>query len=463
MDAAASSPATRLNGWKEIAGYFGRAVRTVQRWERELGLPVHRLATGKGETVFALVAELDQWMADNERTACAGLDSEPVPPEEAASAPAPVSAERAPAAVRRPRRGAWWAVAGGLLLVVIAGVILAWAAGVGSGDRRIPSAYRRAGRVLTVLDQSGEVMWHRTMPFELYESHYATDPRMRVPVIFQDLDGDGRTEVLFKAIAAEAADSRLLVFEETGTLRFAWGYSGTKRFGDDAFPAPWTIGDAFVRTPAGRAPETWVVVFDVPWFPSALVRLDARGRMTGEFWNPGQITTVAAATVDGREVLLAGGAHNESKCGFLAVVDPEVSSTAPAERAYYTCRDCPSARPLRYLLFPRTAISRELDAQAFAREIRQDSSGRLFVVVEHLGFPAPGEVEILGAPVFYTLDQQLRPVAAEVSGDYPRTSRKLEVMGLLPRPFDQAEHERELWPVREWNGSAFVALPVPPK
>ena len=33
-----------LNSWKEIASYLGRSVRTVQRWEREFGLPVHRPA-----------------------------------------------------------------------------------------------------------------------------------------------------------------------------------------------------------------------------------------------------------------------------------------------------------------------------------------------------------------------------------------------------------------------------------
>ena len=43
----------RLNGWKEIAGFLGKGVRTVQRWERELGLPVHRLGREGGEIVFA--------------------------------------------------------------------------------------------------------------------------------------------------------------------------------------------------------------------------------------------------------------------------------------------------------------------------------------------------------------------------------------------------------------------------
>ena len=29
-----------LNGWKEIANHLGKAVRTAQRWEQDLDLPV---------------------------------------------------------------------------------------------------------------------------------------------------------------------------------------------------------------------------------------------------------------------------------------------------------------------------------------------------------------------------------------------------------------------------------------
>ena|SRR5215831_2413812 len=49
-----------LNGWKEIANCLGRGVRTVQRYERELGLPVHRPAI---HSVIARKAELDDWVA----------------------------------------------------------------------------------------------------------------------------------------------------------------------------------------------------------------------------------------------------------------------------------------------------------------------------------------------------------------------------------------------------------------
>jgi len=51
-----------LNSWKEIASYLGRGVRTVQRWERELNLPVRRPRAKERSAVLALKSELDQWL-----------------------------------------------------------------------------------------------------------------------------------------------------------------------------------------------------------------------------------------------------------------------------------------------------------------------------------------------------------------------------------------------------------------
>ena len=61
--AAVSSAAPgEFGSWKEIAGYFGRDVRTVQRWERTDGLPVRRLKHAKRGSVFAYKEELDRWV-----------------------------------------------------------------------------------------------------------------------------------------------------------------------------------------------------------------------------------------------------------------------------------------------------------------------------------------------------------------------------------------------------------------
>jgi hypothetical protein len=51
----------RLDSWKEIAAYLGRGIRTVQRWERDEGLPVHRLAHAERGSVFADPTELTEW------------------------------------------------------------------------------------------------------------------------------------------------------------------------------------------------------------------------------------------------------------------------------------------------------------------------------------------------------------------------------------------------------------------
>src|ERR1043165_6676804 len=76
-------PDERLNSWKEIATYLGRGVRTVQRWEREEGLPVHRLIHEKRGNVYARREELAAWWESRRRTLAAeppdALDSETQP------------------------------------------------------------------------------------------------------------------------------------------------------------------------------------------------------------------------------------------------------------------------------------------------------------------------------------------------------------------------------------------------
>jgi hypothetical protein len=52
-----------LSGWKQIADYLGMGVRTVQRYEREQGLPIHRTAGKSVGAVISTKAELDGWVA----------------------------------------------------------------------------------------------------------------------------------------------------------------------------------------------------------------------------------------------------------------------------------------------------------------------------------------------------------------------------------------------------------------
>ena len=66
-----------LSSWKEIAQYLDRGVRTIQRWEQGLGLPVHRIGKGKRSPVFATASELNFWLS----TVVVDRPSKPLPLE----------------------------------------------------------------------------------------------------------------------------------------------------------------------------------------------------------------------------------------------------------------------------------------------------------------------------------------------------------------------------------------------
>lgn len=54
-----------LNSWQEIASYVGKGLRTVQRWEREIDFPVHRV-DNDSRRVYSDTEEINQWMRRSE-------------------------------------------------------------------------------------------------------------------------------------------------------------------------------------------------------------------------------------------------------------------------------------------------------------------------------------------------------------------------------------------------------------
>jgi hypothetical protein len=59
-----SEDSTVLSSWKDIARYLGKGVRTVQRWERHLGLPVRRPNGALQKSAVVLYrGDVDAWLA----------------------------------------------------------------------------------------------------------------------------------------------------------------------------------------------------------------------------------------------------------------------------------------------------------------------------------------------------------------------------------------------------------------
>jgi hypothetical protein len=51
-----------MTSWKEIAAFLGKSVRTAQRWELELALPVRRPRVSERNIVIATREELEIWV-----------------------------------------------------------------------------------------------------------------------------------------------------------------------------------------------------------------------------------------------------------------------------------------------------------------------------------------------------------------------------------------------------------------
>jgi Tol biopolymer transport system component len=102
----------RLDSWKQIAAYLERGVTTVQRWEQEEGLPIHRLPHAKKGSVFAFKSELDAWHTARARTALTPVEQE-------------VRQEQEPPASLNRRR---WAAAG-IVGAALGALVISWGLG----------------------------------------------------------------------------------------------------------------------------------------------------------------------------------------------------------------------------------------------------------------------------------------------------------------------------------------------
>jgi len=182
----------RLETWKEIAAYLGRGIRTVQRWEREMGLPVYREAGGKSERVFSWTDELDAWQRGEPHTRqVAGI---PSPTDPHPSPPGRLGISVRSWAARTLARHKW--VLAGLLVL---GLLLpslwlrpARPAIPDLGYFRITTlGDDRQVQVFDTIDRLQLTLFFRNFPVERKMDRY----RRLLTIV--DLDMDGRKDVLF--------------------------------------------------------------------------------------------------------------------------------------------------------------------------------------------------------------------------------------------------------------------------
>jgi hypothetical protein len=445
----------RMNGWKEIALHLGKGTRTVQRWEKLYGLPVHRIGREGGEIVYAFRDEIDRWMESTDRDRVANGDEPPAALE--AGLFEPPAAESVDEGAAPPRRR--WAVAVLLLAAMVAALgtlsVLRPAGRSTAGGSVQPAAWRLANESLAVFDNGGALLFEHQFGFPLRSTVTSESQRPLVgpsPVLIADVDGDARSEVLVNVIAADRAEQKLYCFEPDGRVRFVHQPTGTRRFGGDEYGEPWLAHRAFVtRGPEGRR-RLWAVFTHNMFFPAVLRELDPRdGTVRQEYWSNGFIEVVHEGTWAGRRVVLAGGTNNDFRGASLAVFPVDgVAGATPAARPGYACRDCPTGGPEALFVFPTLCVARP-GGQAAVVSAWVENGDRLRVTVGQ--WARNGLVAS-----YYTLGPDGGLLQAEISREFQTAHAELEQREAVDHPFGPRD-DAEMLPVRRWDGTRFVDLP----
>jgi hypothetical protein len=451
-DATTPRPASdRLDSWKEIATHLKREIRTVQRWEAQEGLPVHRHLHRRQGSVYAYKSELDAWW-HNHTSAVTNKDDEGIETGGSsetlgqARAPASTSAAQALNQSVQPgsmfgrilRRPPFLALVPILFVIAVLVSVVVLASKHGWGKRATASVYLSGNR-LVGLGTDGVPTWSYVLP--------RTPGSVDVAVVPHEFCGRGGTDALVAIHWTETETDDFDCFSESGKLLWKFQFRETLNFGGQQFGPPWHV-NAWTIYRVGSEEKIAVALHHDLWWPGIIVALDAHGHSLQEFANAGWITDLHVVNYLNGPVLLAGGSTNSSDGSALAVLDAnEFNGSSPElSGSSYECRNCPAGRPLKYFVFPRTEVNLATGSTKSFTDLDL-SSGRLKCRTRE----TEGSGHFGAGEAIYGFSRDFKLVSAEFGDRYWDIHQELEKTGAIKH--DKAHCPDRFGPrlVRMWD------------
>ena len=323
-----------LASWKEISAFLGYDVRTCQRWEKEAGLPVHRVLDSSKSRVFAFKQEIDEWM--NSRTQ------------------------------DRPKNKRKYLY----LLIPAALLILTYLVFIFPYSSSQPHDFKIKDSKLVVLNKNGKKLWDYDTGIkslrneEFYRlffqfkriSENRLHPNFPLLVI-QDINQDKEKEVLFvpRSLIPENDTYGLCCLNSKGKENWTYAPGRAMKFGEKLYPSDYTIkGLEVIDLNQDNRVEILILSFNINMFPTTLSVLDPKGEVKREYWNSGRITDLVFYDLDEDEEIeiMLAGCNNEYNKGFLAVLEPDFKSGSSPQTGYYRSSDLMQGVEHQYILFP---------------------------------------------------------------------------------------------------------------
>ncbi len=340
-----------LHGWKDIAGYLGRSVRSVQRWESELGLPVHRIKAAEGQTVYALRLQIDEWRRSRDLTK---LLPDDVAEDDAGTASNETTLEPPPSAhsARIGPGWTWFAV----------GVAAALAIGVRAGsyftlNRVGPVAsLQTAGTSVVAYDSLGRVAWTHSFGEQISRADSETGS-VGLFAPFAGTDQNGLATMFIPVRFSTAGNpsnksDMLVAFDSTGNIRWQFQPSIKLQCGQEEIRGPWRIHAVSVSTQPGKT-RVRIAVNHQTWWPGMIIEIDGTGKSEIKYLQTGWIRALTEWKTPTGTLLAVAGVSNEFQRPSLALVNLDApTAMTPHSDPRFSCKDQPTGVPSTVYLFP---------------------------------------------------------------------------------------------------------------
>jgi hypothetical protein len=324
--------------WKDISAYLGCEIRTCQRWEKEAGLPVHRILDSSKSRVFAYKQELDEWIKEKTQS---------------------------------PNKNKWKYL---YFLIPLAALFLIYFMFISPFPFSQPNDFKINGSELVVLDKNHKEIWGYDTGVrgleneEFYRNHFQfrryfkAANQINFPLlIIRDMDHNQKKEVMFavRQIGSNQRGGRFLFFDQKGRIKWTFNPGREMTFGQKVYSSEYGIhGFDTEDIDNDGLHEIIMISFNICMFPSQLAVLDQKGQLLREYWNSGRIYDFSFFDLDkdGKKEIILGGCNNEYDKGFLAVLDHDFTSGGSPQTGYYKSPDLQQGVEEHYLLFPKTIV-----------------------------------------------------------------------------------------------------------
>ncbi len=387
----------RLSTWKEIAVYMDCDVRTCQRWERKLGLPVHRFDPDSSKTrVFAYKSELDEWLKKDFQTKSSLKN------------------------IRRKKAKYFF------LLIPAALIFLLVFLNMNPGSS-VPFNFDIKDSRLLILNEKNSKLWsfdtglsnlcsEKAYRERFQEKRRNYLGRSRMPfLMIKDLEKDGKKEVLFTTQTRDELQEGLLIcFDHKGKKLWEFKSGKTLKFGTLSYSSDYRVtGIAVYDIDGNGSREIIVISTNRYFFPSQLVILNSKGELLGEFWNSGYLKDYCFADLNGDEGVefIVAGVNNEYNTGCIIVFDPtDIRGTSP-QSGEYLCQELKPGSEKYYILIPPTDVENCMDLR------------NTLDTVEILNNQIISATSIIGQ-IYYEFDFDLELINVKFGDEFEKMHRK---------------------------------------